>query len=283
LRRKERQIMSPHPISAVLADVDGTLVTNNKVLTPRAIDAVARLRDRGIVFTICSGRPARGIRMLVEPLRLTMPMAALNGGVIVMPDLSVLDERALPDYVVPAILEVIEAHGLDVWIYSATNWYVRSSQAPRVDRETSTTQSEPSVVAALDSVLSGVVKIVGVSNDHDKVATCEAALQNLFGTQISAARSQPYYVLYIKALAAPFTVNTIPEATLNALADHGELSGLLPADGGTSEQVLAQFTAAGVDLQALAVRLQADGAASFVKSWHSLMAVIASKSAALAV
>jgi len=90
-------------------------------------------------------------------------------------------------------------------------------------------------------------------------------------------------VLYIKALAAPFTVNTIPEATLNALADHGELSGLLPADGGTSEQVLAQFTAAGVDLQALAVRLQADGAASFVKSWHSLMAVIASKSAALAV
>jgi len=573
-----------------------------------------------------------------------MPMAALNGGVIVMPDLSVLDERALPDYVVPAIVQVIEAHGLDVWIYSATNWYVRSSQAPRVDREASTTQSEPSVVAALDSVLSGVVKIVGVSNDHDKVATCEAALQNLFGTQISAARSQPYYldvthptankgsvierlarylkiptaaiatigdqpsdllmfersglsiamgnasetvqrrathvaashedegfadavdrfilprgraagtdvlkatgqlhrlgqslwldnitrdlltngtlqhyiddlsvtgltsnptifeqaiknsaaydsaiaariaqgqsgealffdlaledltraadlfrpihdrtngmdgwvslevspllandtagtieaartlfaranrpnlmikipgtveglpaieeaifagipinvtllfsrehyfaaaeaflrgierridaglrpevasvasvfvsrwdsavaatvpeglrnqlgiaiaqrtykayrallssprwqrvynagarpqrllwastgtkdprasdVLYIKALAAPFTVNTIPEATLNALADHGELSGLLPADGGTSEQVLAQFTAAGVDLQALAVRLQADGAASFVKSWHSLMAVIASKSAALAV
>ena len=90
-------------------------------------------------------------------------------------------------------------------------------------------------------------------------------------------------VLYIKALAAPFTVNTIPEATLNALADHGELSGLLPADGGTSKEVLAQFAAAGVDLQALAVRLQADGAASFVKSWHSLMAVIASKSAALAV
>ena len=88
-------------------------------------------------------------------------------------------------------------------------------------------------------------------------------------------------VLYIKALAAPFTVNTIPEATLNALADHGELSGLLPADGGDCEEVLAQFAGAGVDLQALAVRLQEDGAASFVKSWHSLMAVIASKSATL--
>ena len=636
--------MSVHPISAVLADVDGTLVTKNKLLTERAIQAVNRLRERGVVFTICSGRPPRGLRMLVEPLRLTMPMAAFNGGVIVLPDLSVLDERGLPDYVVPAIVEAIEAHGLDVWIYSATHWYVRSRQAARVDREASTTQSEPTVVATFDGVLTGVVKIVGVSDDHDRVATCEAELQRVFGTQISAARSQPYYldvthptatkatvverlarylkipaeaiatvgdqpsdvlmfersglsvamgnatadvqrrathvaashedegfadavdrfilprartggsdvlkatgqlhrlgqslwldnitrdlltsgtlqhyiddlsvtgltsnptifeqaiknsaaydtaiaaklgqgksgealffelaledltraadlfhpiyertngmdgwvslevspllandtagtiaaardlfsradrpnlmikipgtaeglpaieeaicagipinvtllfsrehyfaaaeaflrgierridaglkpdvasvasvfvsrwdsavagaapealrnqlgiavarrtyqayrsllssprwqriynagarpqrllwastgtkdpnasdVLYIKALAAPFTVNTIPEATLNALADHGELSGLLPVDGGTSKEVLAQFAAAGVDLQALAARLQADGAASFVKSWHSLMAVIASKSAALAV
>ena len=88
-------------------------------------------------------------------------------------------------------------------------------------------------------------------------------------------------VLYIKALAAPFTVNTIPEATLKALADHGELSGLLQANGGDCEEVLAQFAGAGVDLQALAAKLQTDGAASFVKSWHSLMAVIASKSAAL--
>jgi len=97
---------------------------------------------------------------------------------------------------------VIEAHGLDVWIYSATNWYVRSSQAPRVDREASTTQSEPSVVAALDSVLSGVVKIVGVSNDHDKVAECEAELQNTFGTQVSAARSQQGN-LYLLAYVVP--------------------------------------------------------------------------------
>ena len=88
-------------------------------------------------------------------------------------------------------------------------------------------------------------------------------------------------VMYIKALAAPFTVNTIPEATLNALADHGELTGLLPANGGDCEEVLARFASAGVNVQALAARLQAEGAASFVKSWHSLMAVIASKSAAL--
>ena len=635
--------MGAHPISAVLADIDGTLVTKEKVLTERAIQAVSRLRERGIVFTICSSRPPRGMRMLVEPLHLTMPMAAFNGGVIVLPDLSVLDERALPDYVVPAIVETIEAHGLDVWLYSATDWYVRSRQAPRVDREASTSQSEPTVVptfrrrpraassrssasamtttesprvkrrfrrrsarrspqrgrsrttstsrtprptkarsierlarylkipleaiatigdqptdvmmfkrsglsiamgnasedvqrqathvttshedegfanavdqfilprakpagtdvlkatgqlhrlgqslwldnitrdllskgtlqhyiddlsvtgltsnptifeqaiknsSAYDSAITAklgqgkvdealffelaiedltkaadlfrpiydrtngmdgwvslevspllaydtaatiaaakslfasanrpnlMIKIPGTAEglpaieeaifagipinvtllfsrehyfaaaeaflrgierridaglkpdvasvasvfvsrwDSAVAATVTDALRNQLGiamakrtykayrSVLSSPRWQRVYnaggrpqrllwastgtkdpkvsdVLYIKALAAPFTVNTIPEATLKALADHGELSGLLPANGGNCEEVLAQFASAGVDLQALAARLQTEGAASFVKSWHSLMAVIASKSATL--
>jgi transaldolase len=88
-------------------------------------------------------------------------------------------------------------------------------------------------------------------------------------------------VLYVKALAAPFTVNTMPEATLKALADHGELGGILPADGGDCEEVLAQFAKAGIDVNALAAQLQDEGAKSFVKSWEELMAVIISKSAAL--
>jgi len=88
-------------------------------------------------------------------------------------------------------------------------------------------------------------------------------------------------VLYIKALAAPFTVNTMPEGTLKALADHGELGDILPTDGGNCEEVLAQFTKAGIDVYALAAQLQDEGAKSFVKSWNDLMGVIASKSAAL--
>jgi transaldolase len=88
-------------------------------------------------------------------------------------------------------------------------------------------------------------------------------------------------VLYIKSLAAPFTVNTMPEATLKALADHGELGAILPPDGGDSEEVLTQFAKAGIDINALARQLQEEGAKSFVKSWEELMAVIASKSAAL--
>jgi transaldolase len=88
-------------------------------------------------------------------------------------------------------------------------------------------------------------------------------------------------VLYIKALAAPFTVNTMPEATLIALADHGELGSIMSADGGESEAVLAQFGKAGIKVEALAAQLQADGAKSFVKSWDELLAVIASKSSVL--
>ena len=88
-------------------------------------------------------------------------------------------------------------------------------------------------------------------------------------------------VLYVKALAAPFTVNTMPDATLKALADHGEVGATMPADGGDCEQVLAQFAKAGIDVDALAAQLQDEGAKSFVKSWADLMAVIDSKSTAL--
>ena len=88
-------------------------------------------------------------------------------------------------------------------------------------------------------------------------------------------------VLYIKALAAPFTVNTMPEATLKALAEHGELGTILPADGGDCEEVLTEFAKAGINVDSLAADLQDQGAKSFVKSWTDLMAVIASKSSAL--
>jgi len=173
-------------IAALLADVDGTLVTKAKVLTERAIEAVRRLRECGIEFFITSGRPPQGLRMLIEPLGLTLPMAAFNGGMIVFPDMTVLDERPLPDDVVPAIVDTLLAHGLDVWIYGATAWYVRSPNAPRVARETSTIQSPPVVVPTFDGLLSRVVKIVGVSDDLESVARCEAAAQAQFG-----ARSLP--------------------------------------------------------------------------------------------
>ena len=88
-------------------------------------------------------------------------------------------------------------------------------------------------------------------------------------------------VLYVQSLAAPFTVSTIPEATLQAFADHGEVNNLLPADGGDCEEVLSRFQRAGIDLDALAAQLQRDGAEAFDRSWNDLMACISSKSEAL--
>jgi transaldolase len=88
-------------------------------------------------------------------------------------------------------------------------------------------------------------------------------------------------VLYVEALAAPFTVNTIPEATLKAVADHGKVGATMPADGGDCEIVLAQFAKAGININTLATQLQEEGAKSFTKSWNELLAVIASKTEAL--
>jgi transaldolase len=181
-------------ITALLADVDGTLVTKAKVVTQRARQAVKQMRERGLVFTITSGRPPRGLRMLVEPLDLTMPIGAFNGAAIVLPDLSVLDERPLPDYLLRPLVETISDLGLDVWLYTATDWYVRNGEAPRVDRERSTVQFEPTVVSSFDSVLTGVVKVVAVSLDESRVAACEVTLQREFGALLTAARSNPYYV-----------------------------------------------------------------------------------------
>jgi Cof subfamily protein (haloacid dehalogenase superfamily) len=134
------------------------------------------------------------MRMLIEPLELKMPIAAFNGGMMVHPDLSIVDERPLPDDVVPDVINTLQAHGLDVWIYRGTDWYIRSAQAPHVDREAATVQFPPTVVPTFDGLLSRVVKIVGVSDDLDSVARCEAAAQAQLGAHVSAARSQPYYL-----------------------------------------------------------------------------------------
>lgn len=190
----DASIPAPMTIAAVLADVDGTLVTKNKVLTARAIAAIERLHERGVLFAITSGRPPRGMRMLVHPLEMRGPMAAFNGGIIVQPDMSIIDEQAIPDDDTPAVIDTIRGHGLYVWIYRAAEWYVTDPHAPHAEREASTVQFQPTVVPSYDGLLDRVVKIVGVSDDHDQVARCEATVQQQFGGHVSASRSQPYYL-----------------------------------------------------------------------------------------
>jgi Cof subfamily protein (haloacid dehalogenase superfamily) len=182
------------PIRLVLADVDGTLVTNDKVLTDRAIAAVRALADAGVAFAITSGRPPRGMSMLIEPLELTTPIAAFNGGLIVDAAFKVLEEKVLPATLVPRIVGDLEAAGLDVWCYRGAEWYVTDVHAAHVDREAWTVKFAPTVVTSYDDLTGSVAKLVGVSDDTAAVAGAVTAVHDEFGDHVSVATSQPYYV-----------------------------------------------------------------------------------------
>lgn len=196
-------------IKLLLADVDGTLVTREKVLTKRTQEAVRQMRAAGIAFAITSGRPPRGMQMLIEPLAITTPIAAFNGGIFVRPDLSVLEQRVLQTEIVEPVMEMMKAHNLDVWIYRGTDWFVRQRHGPHVDREEWTVKFPPTVVPDFTGLTNDVAKIVGVSDDLKAVQTCEQAVRERFAgdvhcresnperelpPQVSAARSQPYYL-----------------------------------------------------------------------------------------
>jgi Cof subfamily protein (haloacid dehalogenase superfamily) len=181
-------------ISLVLADVDGTLVTAEKVLTSRARAAVQALQAADIEFAITSGRPPRGMSMLIEPLALRTPVAGFNGGILVKPDMTVLEQHVLAGDVARRALQVIVQSGMDAWVYSGKDWLVRNPDASHVAREEWTVKFAPTMVANFDQALDSAVKIVGVSDDHDLVARCERDAQQALGNRASAARSQPYYL-----------------------------------------------------------------------------------------
>ena len=251
----DASVPAPQTIAAVLADVDGTLVTRAKVVTARAIEAIEKLHERGVLFAITSGRPPRGMRMLVHPLEMRGPMAAFNGGIIVQPDMTIIDERTIPDDLAPAIIDAIRAHDLYAWIYRGAEWYVTDPGAPHAAREAATVQFQPTVVPSYDGLLDRVVKIVGVSDDHDQVARCEAEVQQQFGAHISAARSQPHYVDVTHPTANKGVVverlshyYQIPLGQIATLGDQPNdvlmfrRSGLSIAMGNASEEVQQQAT-----------------------------------------
>jgi Cof subfamily protein (haloacid dehalogenase superfamily) len=181
-------------VRLLLSDVDGTLVTPEKELTPRTIEAVKALRDADVLFAITSGRPPRGMEMLVEPLALGTPIAAFNGGLMVEPDLEVVSQRLVPEDLVGRVIELIRSFGLVVWVYRGADWLIDVPEGPHVEREASTVQFRPTVVDGFERFTTDVAKIVGVSDDHDAVAAAEKAGQDTFGDHVSVARSQPYYV-----------------------------------------------------------------------------------------
>jgi Cof subfamily protein (haloacid dehalogenase superfamily) len=240
----------PTKISAVISDVDGTLMTDDKQLTPRAQAAVASLHGRDIIFTIISSRPPRGLRILLDPLEIKTPFGCFNGGVIARPDLSVITAHVLPSHVARRAVEMLSARGAQSWIFAGPDWLVRDSEAPYVGLEERTVRFRPTVVQDFGPALDAAAKIVGVSADFELLARCERDMRAALAGQASVVRSQPYYLdithpLANKgvALSALATLLAVPPAEIAVIGDGGndvamfERSGLSIAMGNASPQV----------------------------------------------
>ena len=244
-------------IALVLADVDGTLLTSEKVLTSQAAMAVKDLQSAGVAFAITSGRPPRGMAMLIDPLALRTPIAGFNGGVFVNPDLSVIESHTLDPAAAKQTLKLILDQGLDAWVYSEAEWLIRDQNAPHVARETRTVKFDARVVTSFtDADLAHAVKIVGVSDDLDLVATCEKLAQSALGGEASAARSQPYYLDVTHPRANKGTVVAYLSKVLSIPPDQIATIGDMPNDvlmfkkcgfsiamGNSSDEVKAQASA----------------------------------------
>jgi Cof subfamily protein (haloacid dehalogenase superfamily) len=242
--------MSPTAIRLLLSDVDGTLVNSEKALTPRSVEAVHRLHDAGVLFAITSGRPPRGMEMLVEPLQLSTPVAAFNGGLLVDPDMAVIEERAVPDELVAPVLELLESFALSAWVYRGADWYVRDLHGPHIERESFTVQFAPTLVESFAGLVGDVAKIVGVSDDHDAVARAATAAAEQFGDRVSASRSQPYYLdvthpeankgCVVRYLASRYDIPTEAVATIGDMPNDVLMfahSGLSVAMGNAGREV----------------------------------------------
>jgi Cof subfamily protein (haloacid dehalogenase superfamily) len=238
-------------VKLFLADVDGTLVTQDKLLTDKAIEAVHRLHDAGILFAITSGRPPRGMAMLIEPLDLRTPIAAFNGGLLVDRDLHVLEQRVLPEDLVQPVADTIQSFGLDVWLYSGADWYVPTKDGPHVAREAWTVKFEPKIMTdGLTGLTGSVAKLVGVSDDTDAVNKATTAVHDKFGDHVTAATSQPYYLdvthpqankgAVVKYLAAKYELSEDDIATIGDMPNDVLMfarSGLSIAMGQSSPEV----------------------------------------------
>jgi Cof subfamily protein (haloacid dehalogenase superfamily) len=253
---KEFAMAKKRKISLVLADVDGTLVTEQKVLTERAQAAVKALQSAGVRFAITSGRPPLGMAMLFDKLALDTPIAGFNGGLFVEPDLKIISQKTVPAAIAHQAVDLLRQYGLDVWVYAGNEWLITQADAPHVAREAWTVKFEPKVVKEFDGALQSVAKIVGVSDDLDRVRRCETDAQAEFGAEASAHRSQPYYLDITnkdanKGAVLEYLSHSldIPAEEIATIGDQPndvlmfKRSGFSIAMGNASDEVKAQATA----------------------------------------
>jgi Cof subfamily protein (haloacid dehalogenase superfamily) len=240
----------PFKCSAVISDVDGTLVNEEKALTSRAVAAAADLRANGIIFSVISARPPRGLRTLLGSLGITTPVIGFNGGVIAGPDMAIIIEHLLSPDVARHAVEMLDAGGAQVWVFSGQDWLIRDAGGPYVGLEERTVAFGPKLVENFGSAIDAAAKIVGVSADFGLLKRCERDVKNGLGDKAFVARSQSYYLDITHPLANKGTALSeladlmgIPLAEIAVLGDGGndvamfERAGLSIAMGNASPEV----------------------------------------------
>jgi Cof subfamily protein (haloacid dehalogenase superfamily) len=185
---------APGDFALVISDVDGTLVTPDKTLSAATIAAVHALRRAGVGFAVNSSRPPRGLAMLVAPLGIDSPLCGFNGGLIVSPDMRPIEGAALAPDAARTTLDFLHRNRIETWLFDQWNWYVTDPGTAFCMREQRTVAFAPTAVDDFSEVADRAYKIVGASDDHARLAACEAELRGLLGGTASASRSQHYYL-----------------------------------------------------------------------------------------
>lgn len=240
-------------IRLIVSDVDGTLVTKDKRLTPATIAAVADLRRAGIRFSVTSSRPGFGLRMVIDTLAIDLPVGAFNGSSIVNPDLTVADEQRVPQQAVERSIALFERRGIDIWLFTGETWVVRRLDGPYIDRERRAIAAEPFCAADDRPWRDRACKVVGVSDDFALLQRAEAELQAELGDLAHAQRSQNYYLdvtapgankgSFVERLARQLGVPREAVATLGDMPNDismFEASGVSYAMGNAAPAVKAQ-------------------------------------------
>lgn len=186
--------MSAPPVTFVVSDVDGTLVTPDKTVTPAARAAVECLRAAGCAFTIVSSRPVRGMESVVSALSIDQPFAAFNGGTVVAPDLHLIEAKRLSAQAAKTAVDLFAARDIQTWVFADDAWWAKAAEAPHIDLERHTVGFGPTVTADFSHVIDRVDKIVGVCDDPIRLAKVQEEAQARLNGQAAAERSQTYYL-----------------------------------------------------------------------------------------
>jgi Cof subfamily protein (haloacid dehalogenase superfamily) len=237
-------------IALVVSDVDGTLLTKDKTLTQAAASAVQRLHAAGIGFTITSSRPTLGMKFLIEPLAITLPIGAFNGSSIVDPQLKPVEQHLIPLPAVQRCLEVLNEFGVDIWFFTNDLWLTRNANGEYVPHEKRAIRADPTIVDDFTAYLYAACKIVGASPDPVLLQRCEAAMQQALGAEATAVRSQSYYLditppgfnkgTFVETMAKRLGISTDAVATIGDMQNDLAMfhkSGLSFAMGNATDDV----------------------------------------------